>query len=257
MKPVIRLRFCVCALSLAATLLALNSGPARAELVYDNSDTGGTNVHYALVEYGDEVILTGTSRVVSEFLFEYYGEFTVAGDETARLRIYRNDGPNTPEGDPTPGTVLFDSGAFNISPGYQTKKFSGLNVTVPTDLTWTIEFGGLTGTTGDRAGLVLRDPPSVGTSYDDFWQKSQGRWQLFSWDGKPLANFAARIFTGAEPTRVSIRREPNKVVVEWTGLSVLQTADSINGEFKDLPNARNRYEINPAAAQMKFWRLRD
>jgi hypothetical protein len=73
----------------------------------------------------------------------------------------------------------------------------------------------------------------------------------------PVANFAARIVSGVDPTRVSIRRDINKVVLEWTGLSILQVADSANGPFKDIANARNRYEINPSVAAMKFWRLRD
>jgi hypothetical protein len=244
-------------LLLSVLLLTLTAGTIRAELVYDNSDTGGTNVYYSVVEYGDEVLLAGAGRVVSEFLFEYFGDFTPSGDETARLRLYRNDGPKTASGDATPGTVLFDSGSFSLSPDYQTKTFTGLNVVVPTDLTWTLQFGGLNNTPGDRAGLVFRDTPSIGTSYDDFWLRQNNGWQLFSWGGSPVANFAARIVSGVDPTRVSIRRDINKVVLEWTGLSILQVADSANGPFKDIANARNRYEINPSVAAMKFWRLRD
>jgi hypothetical protein len=257
MKLVMPMRFLVGCLLLSALVLNSGMATARAEFIYDNSDTGGTNVYYSAVEFGDEVLLAGTERVVSEFLFEYYGDFTAVGDETARLRLYKNDGPKTSDGAGTPATVLFDSGTFSISPDYQTKKFTGLSVTVPTDMTWTIEFGGLTGTAGDRAGLVFRHTPSVGTSFDDFWLRQNNNWQLFSWGGNPVANFAARIVGGAEPTSVSIRRDQNKVIVEWTGVSILQAADSVNGEYKDIPNARNRYEINPAAGAMKFWRLRD
>jgi hypothetical protein len=252
-----RLRFIVWTLLLPALLLALKLAPARAELVYDNTDTGGTNVYYSLLEYGDEIILTGTNRVISQFSFEYFGDFTPTGDETARLRLYKMDGPKTADGDPAPGTVLYDSGVFSISPGYQPPKFTGLSVTVPTDITWTVEFGGLTGITGDRAGLVFRDKPSVGSSFDDFWLKQQNNWKLFSWGGDPIANFAARISSGADPTSISIRRDVNKVIVEWAGASILQVADSANGPYKDLAQFRNRYEINPAAAAMKFWRLKD
>ncbi len=231
---------------------------ARSEIVYDNSDTGGTNVYYnTAFEFGDEVLLGGTSRVMSQFLFEYYGDFTPVGDETARLRVYKPDGPLGSDGNPTPGTVLYDSGEFSISPGWQTKKFSNLNISVPTDLIWTIQFGGLGGIIGDRAGLVFRPVPSVGRSYDDIWQKSGEEWLLFSWGGNPKANFASRIISGGDPTQVSIRRDRNKVVVEWTGLSVLQVSDGVDGPFKDITNARNRYEINPGVADMKFWRLRD
>jgi hypothetical protein len=236
-------------------VLAL-SAAARAEIIYDNSDTGGTNVYYTTFEYGDEILLGGTSRVMSQFLFEYYGDFTPVGDETARLRVYKADGPLTAEGDPTPGTILYDSGFFDIAPGWQTKRVSNLDVTVPTDLVWTIEFGGLAGITGDRAGLVFRPVPSVGRSFDDIWQRSGEEWQLWRFGGSPRANFASRIISG-EPTVVSIRRDTNKIIVEWTGLSVLQVSDDVAGPYIDIPSARNRFEMNPGAAEAKFWRLRD
>jgi hypothetical protein len=251
-------RFPFAGLFLAGVLLLLRSTAAQAEFIYDNSDTGGTNVYYSVVEYGDEIILGGTSRVISQFLFEYYGDFAPAGDEIARVRLYKNDGPKTAVGDSTPGTVLYDSGDFSLSPGYQTKAFSGLNINVPTDMTWTIQFGGLSGDNGDRAGLVFRDTPSTGSSYDDFWLKQNTGWQLFSWNGSPVANFAARIVSGSDPTRLSIRRDASKqIVVEWTGISILQVADSAAGPYTDIANARNSYKISPSAAATKFWRLRD
>lgn len=258
MKPVMPLRLPCAGLLLASLLLFFKPTALQAEFIYDNSDTGGTNVYYSVVEYGDEIILGGTSRVVSQFLFEYYGDFIPAGDETARIRLYKNDGPKTAAGDFTPGTVLFDSGDFSISPGYQTKTFSGLNVSVPSDMTWTVQFAGMSGASGDRAGLVFRDKPSVGSSYDDFWLRQNSSWQLFSWGGSPVANFAARIVSGSDPTTLSIRRDAsNQIVVEWTGISILQVADSATGTFKDIPNARNSYKISPTLAAMKFWRLRD
>lgn len=243
---------------LLAGALFLKSTVLHAEVIYDNSDTGGVDAYYSLAEYGDEIILaSGTSRVINEFAFEYFGDFTPKGDETARVRIYKNDGPLTADQAPMPGTVLFDSGDFSISPSYQTKTFGGLNITVPTDMTWTVQFSGLTGTAEDRAGLVLRSKPSVGSSYDDFWVKQNTNWQLFSWGGSPVANFAARI-THAAGTTLSIRRDTsNQIVVEWTGVSILQVADSAAGPYKDIPSARNSYKISPTAAAMKFWRLRD
>jgi hypothetical protein len=239
------------------SLLISNLVQSKAEFIYDNSDTGGQDVYYSGLEFGDEIVLGGTSRMVSEFLFEYFGDFQPSGDETARIRIYRNDGPKTATGDSMPGTLLLDSGAFSVAPGWQTKKFAGLNVAVPGGMTWTVQFGGMTGALGDRAGLVLRPIPSVGTSYDDFWLKNNGAWQLFSWNGSPVANFAARIVSGAEPTSIVARRVSNKVVVEWAGLSILQVADTANGIYRDIPSARNRYECSLTDAAMKFWRLRD
>ena len=80
---------------------------------------------------------------------------------------------------------------------------------------------------------------------------------MFTWGGNPIANFAARITTGVAGNTVAIRRDVNTVVVEWTGLSILQVSDSAGGPFTDQPNFRNRYEFNPVGAPMKFWRLRD
>ena len=40
---------------------------------------------------------------------------------------------------------------------------------VPDTITWTIQFFGVGNSVGDRAGLVFHDPPSVGSSFDDFW----------------------------------------------------------------------------------------
>lgn len=244
-------------------LLALSRLPAQADIVFDNSDTGGTNVYYpfaGVVEFGDEVILKGGAQTMSEFAFEYYGNFVAGGDETARLRLYKADGPVTPSGDATPGTLLYDSGAFGLVPGWQTKTFSGLSLAVPGDVIWTVEFTGITGGAGDQAGLVFRQKPSVGDSYDDFWQKASGKWLLynFSQSGGPVANFAARIISGSAGSKVGIRREPNKVIIEWTGLSVLQTASEAKGPYTDVPNVRNRYEFTPGpATPFKFWRLRD
>ena len=147
------------------------------------------------------------------------------------------DGPKTADGDPTPGTVLFDSGVFSISPGYQPPRFSGLSLTVPTDITWSVEFGGLTGITGDRAGLVFRDKPSVGSSYDDFWLKQQNNWKLFSWGGDPIANFAARISSGADPTSISIRRDVNKVIVEWAAHRFCKWPIRLTDPIKTSPNS--------------------
>jgi hypothetical protein len=235
-------------------LLLLGLRPVRGEIIFDNSTGGGTNVYYSTLEYGDEVQLGGTSRVVTEFQFEYYGDFVASGIESARIRIYKNDGPGV---DPTPGTLLYDSGTFAIAPGYQTRTFTGLNVTVPTDLTWTVQFSGLVGGTGDEAGLIIRNPPSVGSSYNDFWLKTGGTWQLFSWNGNPVANFAARILSGSDPTSVSIRRDTGKVVVEWTGASILQVAPAAAGPYTDLPDIRNKYVIDPSQSPLQFWRLRD
>jgi hypothetical protein len=239
-------------------LLFVAGFTARAEIIYDNStDFPNPLVYYSLNEYGDEVVLGGSSRIITQIMLECYGDLkAAAGDETARLRLYLNDGPKTASGDSMPGTLLFDSGNFNVLPGYQTKVLSGLKVNVPDDFTWTVQFGGMAGKAGDEAGLIFVDPPTVGSSADDIWMRKNDVWQLYTWQGNPIANFKVRII-GADPSYVTIRTASNKAIVEWVGLSILQISDKATGPFVDLPNARNRYEMSLGTSKMKFFRLRD
>lgn len=255
MKSVLRLSSCVRPLFLLICLFSLRVDRSRAEIIFDNSSGNGTNVYYSLLEYGDEVTLGGTNRVMTDFQFEYYGDFVATGQETARVRIYKNDGPGQYG---SPKTVLFDSGSFTVFPDYQTKVFSGLSITVPDDLIWTVQFSGLVGGTGDEAGLIFRTPPSVGSSFNDFWLKTSTSWNLFRFpNGDPVANFAARFDSGVDAPTVSIRRDAGTVVVEWTGASILQVATGVNGPYQDLPNARNRAVFDTQTSAVQFWRLRD
>ena len=239
--------------------LAVNA----ADIIYDNS-SDPINGHYCTTfEYGDEIVLAkGTNHLMGQFLFEYYANFVPTGNETARLRLYINDGPldaaNPPT--PTPGTELYDSGSFSIVPGVppyyiMTKTITGLDVPLPgnIDITWTVQFSGLT---GDEAGLVFRDPPTAGKSYDDIWIDSNGTWQRFTWNGNPKANFAARIIS-IDTTTVSVRRSGKQVIVEWPGTPILQFATNVNGPYTDISSARNKYTVDPAKAPSLFWRLRN
>lgn len=261
MKPLHRLSsFTLSALFFV--LLAFAARPAHAQVIYDNSGGSGTNVYYSLLEYGDEIILGGTERTITQFQFEYFGDFVSSSVASARIRIYRMDGPLTTGKNPfpTPGTVLYDSGPFSVQPGYQTKVFSGLSVAVPDDLTWTIQFNGLVGGIGDEAGLIFRSPPSVGDYFDDMWLKTGGVWNTFTWGGKPVANFAARITAGGITTgpSVSIRRDSGNVILEWPGTSVLQVAANPKGPFTDVASAPNKYTFDThAGPAVQFWRLKN
>jgi len=46
---------------------------------------------------------------------------------------------------------------------------------------------------GAVSGLVLYDPPTVGTSDDWFWRNDAGTWHAYWFGGNPVANFAATI----------------------------------------------------------------
>ncbi|MBT5925521.1 MAG: hypothetical protein HOH33_02760, partial [Verrucomicrobia bacterium] len=139
------------------------------EVVFQNSSEEVTATHARLEEYGDEIILGGNNRKILTFEFEYFGSFEPDGDETCVLRFYDNDGESLIAGDKAPGTLLYKSEPFTIFPDFNTAALRNIDVEVPDKFTWTVEFAGLGGLSTDRAGLLLRDPPSIGRSFDDFW----------------------------------------------------------------------------------------
>jgi hypothetical protein len=222
-----------------------------------NSVTAAGTLDYKLTfvdtEGNNLSVQTERVWVLTEFLFEYYGNFTPSGGEFARLRFYENDGPGLYK---QPGTLLFDSGDFSIAPGYQTKRLTGLSVPLPDSLTWTVQFTGLSGQTGNRAGLVFRQPPTIGWSYDDFWERSGGDWELLGWNGRPVANFAARALSGAAPVTIMVHREGERLVVLWPGDFILQSAQDPGGPYTDLPEPKNRWVVDPLTTPTQFWRLR-
>ena len=63
------------------------------EVVYNNTDPANRQETYTSEkrEFGDEVELAGSARLVTEIYFEYYANFTPQGDEKARVRIYSNE----------------------------------------------------------------------------------------------------------------------------------------------------------------------
>jgi len=90
-----------------------------------------------------------------------------------------------------PGTLLYESGEFNLQNKYNTVSVTGLNLELPEgtkEVTWSVEF---TNIGLGQAGLLLYDPPTVGESYDDFWEKTIDGWELKSI--AESANFAARL----------------------------------------------------------------
>ncbi|MFM1768571.1 MAG: hypothetical protein RJA22_1100 [Verrucomicrobiota bacterium] len=152
-------------------------------------------------EFGEEIILAGnaTTYTVTNFLYEFYGygpDFA-AGNVTVRLRFYANDGPSG-----VPNTLLFDSGSSPTLPSTGTAgsviNYSGLNVVVPKNFTWTVEFEGVTTPNGAgllQAGLDLYTVPTVGMSYDDYWEKDVGgSWLLRAPSpGEPDINFGCQV----------------------------------------------------------------
>ena len=223
-------------------LLAWQLAPARADILYDNSDTGGSQVYYPksnVLEYGDEIILAGTKRVVAQFLFEYTG--------ISRRRGMRRLASALQERRPQNGRRRRDAGNGALRqrfirhlPWLADQGDHWPNVTVSDDVTWTFEFA--------ACPEIARRPSRVGHA-----RQTVGRVQLrrclvqteqqlavLNFGPNPVANFAARI-SSDEPTSISIHREVKTapalppvttIVVTWTGVSILQVADAPPGSSR-------------------------
>ncbi len=200
--------------------------PCRAEIVYDNTSTYLGRNYGAPVEFGDEINLAGTARLLNKFAFEYYGGFQPNGTQTARIRFYLNDGPLYKKY-PTPGTVFYDSGSFELATNYVSKYLDLPYIEAPTMFTWTITFEGLSQMPGDEAGLLVYSPPSVGAplaggrigSYNDYWKRKADSWALYTFgDGVP-ANFSARFTAVEEQVRIVPFTYPDgkSLALRWRG----------------------------------------
>lgn len=204
-----------------AVVIALISfcATGSAAIVYDNS-TGDLNQTYIPspepngIEFGDEINLAPGDRLVNGFKFEYFLSGSASGNETIQLRIYANDGTEItrtlPDGTTfpvmTPSTVLYTSPVLSLATGFQTAEASGFEFLAPNTLTWTVEFQGIDA--GEVAGLRIYDPPTIGSSFADFWQRSNGEWNTFLINdavaGQVTANFAARVSAVPEPTTLAL-----------------------------------------------------
>lgn len=197
---------------------ALLGNSTHAEIIYDNSSNYEGQMNDTRLESGDEVVLAGTSRLVTDFAFEYFAEFTVTGDETARLRFYNMDGDPGENPFAAPGSLLYDSGAFTIASGFKTVNVADLSVLIPGNkFAWTVEFSGITDT--ETAGLLFYNPPTVGGSDAYFWQRENGAWLAVASDGTGN-NFAAQvnaIEATATQLAISARNQGGTPAVGVTG----------------------------------------
>ena len=175
-------RFSLKLLVLAAVVSAASMTGRADTLVYNNtSNYLGTSYYVANTEFGDQITLSDstTDRYLTKFMFEYTTGHGNSGDEKVWLRFYAMDGPGG-----TPGSTLFDS---RTVPGYATdipltsgtaeQVYVDLNDTrilVPNSFTWTVQFSGVAAS--ETVGLIMYAPPTVGTTFDDYWEKSGTGW---------------------------------------------------------------------------------
>lgn len=192
---------------MAASLIAA-AASVQAEVVYSNTNSYlNQNFNAGTLEIGDELNLAGTGRQLSAFDFQYFG-INLDGNEQAQVRIYANDGL-PPIGNSLankPGTVLWDSGLFNVgnSTGSRLNWSVALgnlpaNVVLPNRITFSVKFTNIDA--GDSAGVALYDPPTTGFSVRDFWENTDGLgdWRLQT-NATFVMNFGSSVQAVPEPS---------------------------------------------------------
>jgi hypothetical protein len=195
---------------------------AKADVLDENNVQRADPERFATsgYEFGEEIVLSGVPTgifAVTNFAYEYfgYGPAFTSNSVTMALRFYSNNATNG-----TPGSLLFDSGYFPVpaTPAAgSVVSFAGLNVSVPRGFTWAVEFQGLGAGGGgglQSAGLDLYGVPTVGFTYDDYWERSGagGTWVLRTPSpGNPPINFGC-VVLGTYSGPPVVTRQPTNVV---------------------------------------------
>ena len=181
----------------AALVSSAIAGQAQTQVIYNNTGDPVLGTYAPAdksLEFGDQVILDGDARVITEFRLEYYSS-EAAGDAIVRFRS--NTGSNL-----EPDEILFETDHIPLEANFNTIEIEGIGVPISGDtFTFTIEFD-VAGT--QDVGLILRNPPSIGSSFDDVWvQADTGDWATRN---IPLAtaNLAAQIGAVPEPSTIAL-----------------------------------------------------
>lgn len=207
-----------------AAIAVLASGTAGAEIVYNNSTNYVMRFDPGLAEVGDEIILAGTARTVTTFVFEYWG-VNLSG-ATAQLRFYANDGTNAPAGPSifVPESLLFESDPFAISSTtgatlvFDETELGG-GVVVPDSFTWSVQFFGTDDGVGESAGVNIYSPPTVGGNYLEYWDNAGSfdwQYRTITVDGTNVpASFGALVEAVPEPSACLLGLLGGLAILGW------------------------------------------
>jgi hypothetical protein len=190
----------------ALTVVVAQSAHAQT-IVYDNTTFSLDNNLPLLPEWmdesaeaGDEVLLGGTDRQVTQLnlLFNYRGTAPGTVDALIRFRYYDEDFQG-------PGAILYESSLTRVTTigGMNNFAFDVPNIIVPDHFVWTIQLFNRQGSVGEL-GPAYFNPGTIGFSDDFLWQRGGNEWTAYSWGGDPYANFGARITAVPEPSTLCI-----------------------------------------------------
>lgn len=210
----------------AAAALALATSSAFAGTIFSTTGSGtefygvGTSISngHRGYEYGDQITLPSEGYSFTGLNFDYYSA-SLGG--SMNLSIYANDGALI-NGVASPGTKLLSVPNIGISSGVNTASFDYApfvaqygELKLPKNFTVTVSFS--SATSASDKGLIIGGASStsgqphlnVGTSTDDFWQKTgpgASDWALRKLDnGVTPDNFKITVTANVpEPTTVAL-----------------------------------------------------
>lgn len=152
------------------------------------------------LEYGDEIELDGTSRLLSSIKLEYFSSES-AGSVIVRVRELKGDpvgAPNTRK----PSDILYQSPSISFVNHLNTIYIQDEDIPdgIVLDDKVLVSFQ-LSGLVADQqVGVLLRNPPTHGQSADDIWlSNGAGDWALSTIPGSS-ANFAIEVVAVPEPS---------------------------------------------------------
>ena len=167
--------------SLFLLLAAIGASTLNAATIYSNTTTDtGSTLQYSsngFTGIGDQITLGGSERFATQATTQFFNLLSTAGTFNATLSLY-SVGVNPAVVGSLLGRYTVSNiaiGGFDINnpntSGTTTVTFSGLNVTVPTNLIFVLSVSSVVRA---NLGLTLFDPPTVGSSNNGFFISATG-----------------------------------------------------------------------------------
>ncbi|MBN2447313.1 MAG: PEP-CTERM sorting domain-containing protein [Phycisphaerae bacterium] len=176
----------------------------RSTVVYSNVATatsGYSRLNPPAEEIGDELLTTGAGPLDSVTFSVYNSSNSTLPLTGADLTLkFYNYNSGTSSFD-LAGTLAYDNVTFTgLTPGYYTMLTvsdiaQSQTINLSTDILATLTISDIQGG-AERVGQILFNPPTIGSSTDDFYR--DGAWYWFG--GSPVANFGWEIGVVPEPT---------------------------------------------------------